>query len=170
MERKQRSRLVFGVLLVLAGAWLLAAQWLPAVRLWESLNFSWPFYVIGVGVLLLLVALLTGDLDMIVGACVVGGIGGILYYQNQSGDWKSWAYLWALIPGFAAVGTLLAGLAKGEVRKSFKESLDLITISGVMYVIFAFVFGGVERVGLLGSIVLILVGLSLVLRPLLKKA
>ena len=42
--------------------------------------------------------LLTGQPGMLVPACIVGGIGGMLYWQNLTGDWASWSYSWSLIP------------------------------------------------------------------------
>ncbi len=35
---------------------------------------------------------------------IVGGIGGILAYQDYTGHWESWSYLWTLIPGFVGLG------------------------------------------------------------------
>ena len=38
----------------------------------------------------------------------------MLYWQNQTGNWESWAYAWALIPGFVGVGTIVMGLWEGK--------------------------------------------------------
>jgi hypothetical protein len=43
---------------------------------------------------------------MAVAACIIGGIGGILYWQSYTGDWASWAYVWTLIPGFSGIGII----------------------------------------------------------------
>jgi hypothetical protein len=40
---------------------------------------------------------------------ILAGIGGIFYYQNLTNDWESWAYIWALIPGFVGIGVSSAG-------------------------------------------------------------
>ena len=47
---------------------------------------------------------------MFIPASIITGIGSVLYYQNATGDWASWSYLWTLIPGFVAFGLLLFGL------------------------------------------------------------
>ena len=103
MDSQRRSSLVGGLVLVLLGALFLAVQWLPGLQLW----FSWPLIIIGIGVLLLIVGLLTGVPAMAIPACIVGGIGGLLYWQNATGNWESWAYAWTLIPGFVGVGMVL---------------------------------------------------------------
>ncbi len=60
--------------------------------------------------MLALLGLLFWVPGMIVPAAIVAGVGGLLYWQNATGNWASWAYSWALIPGFSRVGTLLSSL------------------------------------------------------------
>jgi hypothetical protein len=111
MDRRRRSSLAAGLVLILLGAWFLVAQWVPGLQTW----FSWPLTIVGVGVLLLIIGLLTRVPAMAVPACIVGGIGGLLYWQNATGNWESWAYAWTLIPGFVGVGIVLSGLLGGEI-------------------------------------------------------
>jgi peptidoglycan/LPS O-acetylase OafA/YrhL len=57
----------------------------------------------------------------LVPAAILGGIGGILYYQNTTGDWASWAYIWALIPGLVGLGLLVGSFIDrrcGDARKA----------------------------------------------------
>ena len=110
MNRQNRTQLVLGLLLILFGLWFIAAQRVPSLKAWAEIQFQWPFYVIGAGALILVIGLLTGAANMVIPACIVAGIGGILYYQNYSNDWESWSFLWTLIPGFVGIGTNLAGL------------------------------------------------------------
>ncbi len=79
MERRRTSNIVLGVLLVLLGAWFLASQLYPALGDWLNLTLSWPVIVIAVGVFLFLLGLLVGAPGMAVPACIVGGIGCLLY-------------------------------------------------------------------------------------------
>ncbi len=169
MERRERTRLFGGALLILAGIWLLAAQFMPALQFWSSMQMTWPPIVIGVGVLLLVLGLVGGTPGMAVPACIVGGIGGLLYYQNATGNWESWAYAWALIPGFVGVGTLLAGLlgerSPGWVRGGFW----LIVISLVMFFGFGAAFGafpGRAAIGRYWPLLLIFLGLAILVQAL----
>jgi hypothetical protein len=98
-------------------------------------------WVILAGLMLLVLGLLVGAPGMAVPACIVAGIGGILYYQNASGDWNSWLYLWTLIPGFAAIGTILAGLLGDDFRQNIRQGLNTLVVSLILFVIFSGIFG-----------------------------
>ena len=102
MDRHTRSAAVGGVLLILLGALLLVVQINPAWRGWLGLEWSWPLIVVAVGLGLFIMGLVTGAPGMAIPACIVAGIGGILYFQNLTGSWLSWSFAWALIPGFVA--------------------------------------------------------------------
>lgn len=142
MKRQNRSNIALGVILVLVGVYFLGQRFFPEFVLFKT--FEWPMIVIGVGGLLLLLGLLTAQPGMAVPAAIVAGIGGILYYQNASGNWESWAYAWALIPGFAGVGTLIAGILGDNPRQSFRQGLNLILVSAVLFAIFYAIFSGGE--------------------------
>lgn len=174
MDRKTRTRLFLGIILVLVGGWALLVMWFPDLaeeyfRILPPLDFTWPWFVIGAGILLMLLGLLAGEPDMLVPACVVGGIGGLLYWQNETGNWASWAYVWTLIPGFVGVGVLLSGLLKGGKRSELKDGFNLILISMVLFAVFAGIFGKMEWAALVGAVALILGGLTLILRSMRKK-
>ena len=53
MDSRRRSSLAAGLVLILLGAWFLASQWVPALRIWVS----WPLIIVGVGALLLIIGL-----------------------------------------------------------------------------------------------------------------
>jgi len=161
---KRRSSLGIGLVLILVGAWLLVDQWMPGLLP----HFSWPWTIIGVGVFLLLLSLLTGAPDLAVPACIVGGIGGLLCWQNATGNWESWAYAWTLIPGFVGVGIVLAELLGGEARKGMREGSGLILVSLIMFAIFGSFFGALGMVGTYWPVLLILLGLLMLVRALFR--
>lgn len=168
MGRRRRSNLAVGVVLVLIGAWFLAVQLVPGLGQWINIEFSWPLIIVGIGVLLLIIGLLTGAFEMAVPACIVGGIGGLLYWQNATGRWDSWAYAWALIPGFVGVGTVLSGVLGGKFRKSLYDGGSLILISLVLFTVFGSLMGGPNLVGVYWPVLLILLGLFFLIRPFLR--
>jgi hypothetical protein len=153
------------VLLVLAGLVFLAFRLVPQLEDWVRIEYSWPLIVVGVGALLLVMGLLFGSPFMAVPAFIVGGIGGLLYWQNVTGRWESWAYAWALIPGFAGLGTVVAGLLGGEPRKSIPSGLQTILVSLVLFAIFASFLGGTDFLGPYWPVLLIALGLILLIRP-----
>lgn len=136
MQSNRRSFLGFGVVLILAGLAFAALQ------LFHIIFFpSWPFIVIGVGIALLVLGILINVPDMAVPACIVSGIGGILYYTALTGRWEAWSFLWTLIPGFVAIGMFLAWLLGARKNYSFRAMLDTLISSLVMFAIFFAFFG-----------------------------
>lgn len=167
--RRNRTNLFLGLLLVLIGVWLVVSRQVPAVQDWIDQNFAWPMWTIGAGVLILLIGLITGAPGMAVPAAIVAGVGGILYYQNATGDWDSWSYMWTLFPGFVGVGTILAGLLGDNTRYNLTHGLNLIVISAALFLIFASLFGGLSILGDYGAaIVLIALGVYILLRGFLR--
>jgi hypothetical protein len=164
MTNQHRTHLVGGVILLLVGLFLLAVQIFPSLGVAINIEFSWPLIVIGVGLLLFIFGLLVNAPDMAVPACIVGGIGGLLYWQNATGRWDSWAYAWTLIPGFVGVGVILAGLLKGEFRQGLRDGGTLIIISLIMFAIFASFLGGMSTLGDYWPLLLVLLGGWLLLR------
>ena len=169
MQRRDRNQLGIGILLVLLGAWFFAVRQFPALRVWSERQFEWPFFVIGAGALILVIGLLTGAPAMSIPACIVAGIGGILYYQNLFEDWDSWSFLWTLIPGFVGIGSILTGLFGENTRRNLAHGLNLVVISAAMFLVFA---GLMQRLSILGpygpAILLILLGLYVIGRALLR--
>ena len=168
MNSRARTFLLLGVLLIGGGLFMIAMINNPQLKAWWDSVVSWPIAIVLVGLGLLLLGLVLNVPAMAIPASIVAGIGLILYYQNASGNWASWAYMWALIPGFVGLGIVLAGLL-GEGRRRIREGLDLMLISFLMYAIFATLFiplfGGPQILGPYGPAALFLVaGIYVIIR------
>ncbi|MBI4759622.1 MAG: hypothetical protein ACOYYF_10785 [Chloroflexota bacterium] len=162
--RQNRTNLALGLVLLLLGGWLLVAQQVPALRELAE-NMTGATWTIAAGVLVLLIGLLSGAPGMAVPASIIAGIGGILYYQEQTNNFASWSYMWTLIPGFVGVGSILAGLLGENTRRSIAHGLRLIVASAVLFLVFATFFGGLSLLGDYGlPILLILLGLYILAR------
>jgi hypothetical protein len=155
MNVQRRSNLALGVVLILLGGVFLLTQLLPGL----GVILSWPWIVIGVGAALLVIGLLVGAPDMAVPASIVSGIGAILYYQNQTGDWTSWSYMWALIPAFVGVGMLLAALLGGRSRYAFREGIRTLLVGIVLFLVFGSVFGAFTWLGAYWPLLLVAAGI-----------
>jgi hypothetical protein len=79
---------------------------------------------------------------MSVPACIVGGIGGLLYWSNSTGNWGDWSYLWTMIPGFVGIGIILSTLLGGSEKGGYREGLRLVLVSAILFVIFIMLFSG----------------------------
>ena len=164
MDSSRRSSIAFGLVLVLLGVWFLAIQMVPALQTWLAPETTWPLIVIGIGAAFLLFAILGGIPGLAVPACIIGGIGSILYWQNATNRWESWAFIWTLIPGFAGLGTVLMGLLGEKRGESIRGGLWLMAISLVMFAIFSSFLGGVNLLGPYWPILLIALGVVLFVR------
>ena len=170
MEKRNRTQLALGILLILAAAWLIVSR---IFKLDISLSFSWPVWVILSGALILLIGLLVGAPGMAVPACIVAGVGGILYVQNATQGWGSWSYMWTLIPGFIGIGILLSGLMGGTLRKDAGDGLNMLVVSAVLFSIFGTMFGGWTIFGQYADYapiaLLFLLGLWLIVRGIIRR-
>ena len=141
MNANRRSGLVGGVILVVLGVAFLLVQWVPGWGRWLRAEDSWPLIIIAVGAVLLVLAVALSIPPLAIPGCIVGGIGAMLFYQNATGYWESWAFAWTLIPGFVGVGTLLAGLLEGKGRSALGPSAWMIFISLVAFFVFGSFLG-----------------------------
>ena len=175
MDRRKRTQLVLGLVLILVAAWLIAARTYPALADWIKLPpFAWPMWVVLFGAFLFVLGLLTGTPGMVIPACVFAGVGGLLYYQNASGDWASWAYVWTLLPGFAGIGSLLAGILGDDFKQSVSHGLNLIVVSAILFAVFGTFLGGWKMFGPYAGyapiVVLFVAGLWLIVRSFLHRS
>ncbi len=167
MEQRARSAIASGAILVVLGVLLLVARLVPGL----FGQLTWPFIVIGVAVLLLVLAIATGNAGLAVPACIVGGIGLILWWQNTNNRWETWSYAWTLIPGFVGVGALVQGLLESKPVKALLDALWPVLISAVLFAVFSSFLGGplfgVPWYYLAGG-ALILLGALVIIRGFLK--
>jgi hypothetical protein len=168
--KQNRTSLFLGLLLILAGGWMVVTRQVPAVQEWISENYIWPMWMIGAGALILLIGLVNGAPGMAVPASIVAGIGGILYYQQVNNDFGSWSYMWTLIPGFVGVGSILAGLLGEDIRRNIGHGLNQLFISAVLFLIFGSFLGGLDLLGEYGAaILLILLGIYILARGFMRR-
>lgn len=169
MERKKRSNIGVGVLLIILGAFSLIYQLFPGLQDLLDLSFDWPFFIIGFGLFLLVLGLLVGAPGMAVPAMIFAGIGGLLYWQNATGNWESWGYAWTLIPGFVGVGVFISELLEGKFASAIQSGGWLILISLIMFLIFSSFMGGPEWFGDYWPVLIILLGVIMMVRVFFRK-
>ena len=167
MDKGKRTSIVGGSILILVGAVLFSAQVLPDFMpdFWEI--FSWPWIVIGIGLVLFVLGAAVGEPGMAVPATIMTGLGGILAYQWYTGDWQSWSYIWTLIPGFVGIGIILMSLLGGNA--SLKDGTTLMFVSFIMLAVFGSFFGAVGMAGRYWPVLLILLGVVLMVRTFFTK-
>ena len=169
MNVSKNSRLFGGLLLILIGLGIFLIRTIQIPAQWSSFFSGWPMILVGIGFGLLVLGLLLGSPDMSVPASIMLGLGGIFLYQNSTNEWESWSYVWSLIPGFVGIGIIISGLLKWRIKEEVREGLRLLLISAVLFIIFGSLLGGIKILGNLWPIVLILLGLWIIVRNLIRK-
>jgi Na+/proline symporter len=160
MNKTGRSQLALGIILILIGGWFLLNQTMPEFRDFFEPYTEWPSNMLLIGAGILVIGLATGSPGLAVPAAIVAGLGGIFYYQEATGNYDSWSFMWALIPGFVGVGTVLQGLLGENTASNLKKGLNLMVISAVLFLVFAAFLGGWNILGNYGpAVLLILLGL-----------
>lgn len=171
MTKARRSDLVIGIILILIGGWFLVSEFdlVPGLNDIMIIEYQWPVIIIGIGIFLFLLGLLLRNPGMSIPACIVGGIGGLLYWTNSNGNWAAWSYLWSLIPGFVGIGIILSTLLGGREKNGFIEGLWLIFISAILFGIFYMIFSGQAQFIKFWPVLIILGGLWILIQTIHKK-
>lgn len=125
------AALLGGILIVL-GLLFLAAQQLN----FNVADATWPFYVIAPGVALLALGMTQSrGAGITIAGSIVTIVGLVLFYQNATDHWESWAYAWALVgPGGSGVGMLLYGTRSGDVKMARDGFWQILTALGLFAV------------------------------------
>jgi protein-S-isoprenylcysteine O-methyltransferase Ste14 len=168
MGQRSRTNLAAGLLLILVGAIFLAIQIAPGLFTWFQPELNWPLFVVGAGFVLLVIGLLAGEPGMAVPASIVGGIGGLLYWQNLTGRWDTWSYAWTLIPGFVGLGVILSGILSGQTAQSLRDGGRTVLVSLVLFAVFGTLMGA-NFTGVVWPSLLIAAGVLLLIGNLLRR-
>lgn len=139
---KTRSNIALALILIAIGGWFLSVELFPAFKAFAYHNTTtWPIPILGIGAAIALIGLLTWTPDTMIPAAIVAGVGGLLYWQNATDKWGSWAYAWALIPGFVGIGVIVSGLMNWN-RKTIVGGLWTVLNSLILFGIFGAFLGG----------------------------
>jgi len=102
---------------------------------------GWPFFVILPGLLMLAIAV-SGDkraASLVFPGAIVTGTGLILFVQNLTNYWESWAYVWALYPVFVGLSLIFYG-NRTDNPNSVKSGRNLVVIGVVLLAAFGVFF------------------------------
>jgi len=103
--------------------------------------FAWPLFVIVPGLAMVGVAMNGGRKThgFIYPGIIVTGTGLILMYQNVTGHWESWAYLWTLYPLFVGMAMRWSALQTGNIGQ-MRVGQSMVVYSTMAFVGMALFF------------------------------
>ena len=163
MNRK--ASIVGGVILILMGILFLANEIAP-----QFFNFwEWPALIIGLGVLFFIWAIISGAGGLAVPGAILAGIGGLFYYQNMTGNWESWTYVWTIIPAFVGLGVIISGIINKDFKDAFSAGLILILISSGLFFAFGSRFGLPDYITDYWPLTLVVLGIIALIRAIFSK-
>jgi hypothetical protein len=167
-SQRNAGSLVGGALLIIFGALALLGQLFRGFNFWDTF---WPFFIIGFG-LLFFVGMFAGGRSvsgLAIPGSIITTIGLMLFYQNVTNHWESWAYGWTVILMAVGLGIFIMG-AWGQNATQRAAGLRVLRIGLIMFIIFGAFFELIFTAGMpfgLRSIIfpaaLILLGLYLIL-------
>jgi hypothetical protein len=102
-----RRNAIIAVILIAVGAIFLIGE-IFSFRIGDGF---WPLFILVPGLALLYSAFAgsTANAGTAAGGAVLTTLGLIFFFQVGTGNWESWAYIWALLPLSAGVGQIAAG-------------------------------------------------------------
>ena len=167
-SKRNIGSLVGGSLLIFFGILALVGKVFQTFNFWEIL---WPFFIIGIGALFF-VGMFAGGRSvsgLAIPGSIITTIGLMLFYQNITDHWESWAYGWTVILMSVGLGIFIMG-KYGQNESQRSAGLRVLRLGLIMFVIFGAFFELIFTSGMsfgLRSIIfpasLILLGLYLVL-------
>ena len=142
---RNRGTLVVGLFLVLLGVFFLASEQFGV----DIGRYGWPMFVIVPGVFLLLLGLAIPN-EGGLGAAIPGGIittvGLVLAFQDATGAYASWAYLWALVaPGSVGMSLTLWGLLHRR-RDMLNSGIETAAVGLGLFIGFGLFFENVLNI------------------------
>ena len=149
-EVTDRSRaLILGGVLIAIGLVAFAMQQ-TGIDVTDWLGGSgWTLFILVPGVALLLAAIVAEDgpaQGLTTAGAIVTTVGGLLLYQDQTGNYESWAYAWALIPMAVGASLIVHGLRVGR-PDLVGVGARMVAILGVVLVAGAWYFESIFRTG-----------------------
>ena len=156
------GRFITAGILILLGVIFLAGQVFDL----SVLSTFWPAFVLLPGIVFLALALRPDPRfsGFIFPGLMVTGTGLVLFYQSFSGNWESWAYIWAIYPLLAGVAMMFTGQRNNQPavvktgRSVMIVSLLGLIAFGVFFELFIFRGVGTDVAQYLVPIMLILAG------------
>lgn len=166
MENQKNRNL--GIILIVFGVLFFLSRFI------DLAHILWPFYIIVPGILLFVLAFSggRGTSSLVIPASIITTVGLILFSQNITGNFESWAYAWALIPAASGLGMVIMSNITDNLSlqekgyRTMKIGLSMFLTFGVFFELF--LFHSWMNSGILAwfiPLVLIIGGLAMLIKP-----
>lgn len=167
-QRQNAGGLVGGVILIGLGVFFLVGQYFS----FRGFEFIWPLFVIGMGGVFFLGMLAGGKslAALAIPGSILTTLGLLLLFQNLTGHWESWSYVWTILIMAVGIGLFIMGAWTGNREQRGAglrvASLGLVLFAGFGSLFELLLFGGIDEPWrrAVAPALLILAGLILIVR------
>jgi hypothetical protein len=137
-NQRNTGALTAGAILIFLGLLSLLGQLFRGFSIW---SYLWPFIIIGIGGVFFLGMILGGKpaAGLAVPGSIISGIGLMVFFQNLSNRWESWAYSWTVILILLGVGIFIMGLYTQDAQRR-KQGVRVMKVGAVLFIIFGSFF------------------------------
>lgn len=133
-----------GIILIAIGALFFLGQLVDMGNLIG--NWGWPFFIIIPGALLLAWAFVGGKsaAGLAIPGSIVTTVGLILFFQNATNHFESWAYAWGLIVAASGLGRFIQGVLSDNEHgrqqgwQTTLVGLGMFVVFGAFFELFIF--------------------------------
>jgi hypothetical protein len=125
---------------------------------WFNINLGgalWPFFIIIPGAVFLYIATQGGreQSGLVFPGTIITGTGLILFYQNLTGHWESWAYAWTLYPVMVGLALRYHGQRTGN-DSEYRTGIEMVryglyAFAGFFVMFELVIFGGFSNFALI---------------------
>jgi len=132
--KRVSGSLVGGIILIVLGLLFLFGQ---IFRGFPFLSYLWPFIIIGFGGLFF-VGMLAGGKSLAglaIPGTIISGLGLMMFIQNLTGYWQSWAYSWTVILVLVGLGIFIMGLYTEDTHRR-QAGLRVMRVGAILFIIF----------------------------------
>ena len=135
MSNKRISGSLVGrIILIVLGFLSLFGQ---ILRGFPFLSYLWPFIIISFGGLFF-VGMLAGGRSMAglaIPGAIISGLGLVMFIQNLTGYWESWAYSWTVILVLVGLGIFIMGLYTEDIHHR-QAGIRVMKVGAILFIIF----------------------------------
>jgi hypothetical protein len=132
--KRNSGMLVAGAVLIAIGLLSLFGQVFRGFSFW---SYLWPFIIVGFGGLFF-VGMFAGGKSMAglaIPGTIISGLGLMMFLQNITDHWESWAYSWTVILVLVGLGIFIAGLYAGDEHRR-QAGMRLMKVGAILFIIF----------------------------------
>lgn len=130
--------IIGGALLIILGVLLIFDDFFRGINV---MGIFWPLFLIGIGLLFFTMMLSGGKSSAVLAipGSIFACLGMMMFIQNLTDHWESWAYGWTVIIFSVGLGIYIKGVY-GEQERSRQSGYFLMRLGAILFIIFGLFF------------------------------